>query len=241
MLAQFQRQQAQSKLSKDVEDFKKSKLVWKDDVFKLAYDIFQEERGGQSGVEQHRERLKDLASKVKAATPKSGLAAMVQTLARYSAFEAYYATLPADQQKEAREERASVLKDVLEKNESNEVRLQLYDLYVDMGQYEEAGDALAEAANNNSGTDATSIRANAEIKDRLGKAEKAGKIEKAALDAVKKSLARWEKERIDEEKAQQEEQKSAKDVDKELEKLDDPAAKKAATTGGSAPKSESKK
>ena len=87
------------------------------------------------------------------------------------------------------------------------------------------------------------LQQNSPLADPMGKEfNYAEEFKSLDLDAVKKDLARWEKERIDEEKAKHEETKTASEVDKELEKLDDPEAKKAAgASGGGAPKSESKK
>jgi hypothetical protein len=213
-------------MAKDVEEFKKANLVWKNDAYKLANDVFLEGQPPLSNDVKHGEKMLALAKKAADMQANNPSADPILSLARYTAYEAYYQSLTADKKKEAAKERAEVLKDVLTRNESPQLRLDLYDTLVVLEEYEDAGDALVEAAQMNSGTDAANIKMNGELIDRANKAEKAGKVEKAAIATVRKEIARWEKERVEEEKAAKEETKPGSNVDKELEKLDDPEAKK---------------
>ena len=72
-----------------------------------------------------------------------------------------------------------------------------------------------------------SVRATGEIRLRTDKAEKEGKIEKVVIASIRKEITRWEQERIEDDKAQKDSAKqSDSNVDKELDKMDDPEVAK---------------
>lgn len=234
-LKDFQKIQASQTLTKDLDAIKKDKIKWNDEAIGEAYKAFKSGNDTYKlSPEEAIKSLKETYGRLKMVKATTPFGERLGILARYFVFQDYYNRLKADQKKELNEDQITVLQEVLQQSESSTVRLQLFDALVEAGNFEEAGEALIEAARNISGSDAMSAGASRDIKAKADKAEKDGKIAKEAIESVRKELARWEKERIEEEKASKEANKSASDVDKELDKLDDPDAKKksgSSTTG----------
>lgn len=237
LLTDYKANLASDQIVKDVEAIKNgSEVQFKDDAFKLTYDMFKAQNdAAKVGPEKAAARFKELAEEAKALQPKTGVGARLKTLVRYVAFETVFTGLKPEEQNAARKERAEVLREVLDNTPAMRIRLDLYENYVAMGDFESAGEALLDAAKNDVGSDPASVASNSDLEGRVAKAEKDGKISKEIIAAVKKEIERWKQERIADEKqreADEKEQKeAAKQADEELKKLNDPeAVKKQAET-----------
>lgn len=224
-LKQYQSQKATEALQRDVDKLKSSQLKWTDPGVEFGYDVFKTQNEGfKLGADGLNKKLEELVDKSDSIKPTTALGDKLVTLGRFSAFESFFGTLKPDQQKEKREQRTTILQDVLEKSESIDVRMLLFDNLVASEDYETAGSVLLQAAEFNSGTDQASEMAAQQIRQRLSKAEGDKKIDKEVLLAVKKELARWEQDKLDAQKEQKESSSTNNNVDKELEKLNDPEA-----------------
>lgn len=228
-LKQYKFQKASEALQKDVEGLKSSKLKWVDPGVEFGYDVFRTQNEGfKLGAEGLKKKYEELVDKSAAVKPTTGLGDKMLTLGKFSAFESYFASLTPEQQKEKREDRTTILQDVLEKSESIDVRMLLYDNLVAAEDWETAGAVLLQAAEYNTGTDENATRAASEIRMRVSKAEGDKKIDKDVLLSVKKELARWEQEKIDANKEQKEAEKTKSNVTDELKQFNDPEAVKKA-------------
>lgn len=228
LLKNFKQERAGAAMQEDIKAMKDTKLVWKDPAVELAFKVYKAQREGfsSSAPADLNAKLLDLSKEATTTKPSTAFGERLMGLARYSAYEAYYNTLAPDKKEAANEERVEILQSVLDHNESNAIRLQLYETFVAMKNYEDAGAMLLDVAKYNTGTDEASVRATSDLRLRTDKAEKDGKIDKATIAAIRKEITRWEQDRIEEEKVKKEAEKGVSGVDKELEKLNDPEAVK---------------
>lgn len=242
LLKNFKVTEANDKLESEIKAYKEGgNIQFKDDGFKLAYDLYQLQANGFSqGLDKMSAQLKEIATKAKSIQPQTVLGSKLKTLVRYMAFESYFMGLKPDEQKAEREERTEILREVLEDTPSMRLRMDLFDNLVAAEDYESAGETLVDAAKNDVGSDPASVAANNELEARIAQAEKNAKIPKESIEAAKKEVERWKRERAEDEKQREADEKemkeSSKAADKDLEKLNDPdAVKKNATAGGPGP------
>ncbi|MBS1724062.1 MAG: hypothetical protein JSS66_14045 [Armatimonadetes bacterium] len=227
-LSQFKSEEVRKAVTKDLDALKKdSTLKWSNEACHIAYQVYESERNpGQLNREQKAAKMKELSDALGKLQVTDVLGQRMRILGRYAAFEAYFLATPQEQQKDLLEERSRVLEEVTTITESTDLRLAIYDNYVRMADYEKAGDALLEAARNNSGTDQNSVGANSSIVSKVTAAKKDGKVSKEILEEIDNELARWRKERAEEAKQETEKPKDNKGVEDELKKLDEPAPNK---------------
>lgn len=222
MMEAFKGQKAMQAQNKDIDNVLKGSTQWKDPVYKLAYDVFIELREGfQAGPQKMADNLMALAKELQDAEPKTGAAIQIKSFARFVAFEQAFASMKPEQQKELRKDRALNIEDVLQNTESVSLRLDAYDNYLAIPKYEEAGQALVDAATANVGTEPQNIFNNGEIERRIREAEKAAKVNKEYLEKAKQAVARWGRERLEAEAQRKEDEKAKSSVDDELKKLEE--------------------
>ena len=237
LLQSYKEREAQAKLSEELKAITEGKdVVYGEPLFAVVHDIAQGIVDAQKkGIVATSKSMKELTEKISKIEPKSALAMRLKPLARYVSFEMYFSGLVADDKKQAREARTEVLQEALENVESTRVRLDLYENFVELGKFEDAGQALVETAKNNTGFDPMSIVASGDIESKIAAAEKAGKVPKDMIELAKKEIQRWKDERAAEEKQREADAKAQKSasssVDKDLEKLNDPEAVKKNSTG----------
>jgi hypothetical protein len=221
---QYKRARASKKMESDIESAVKS-AVWKDEGYRLTAEAAKEWRQsfGKSPAEI-RETMEALIKQIDAVQPSDGLSRQGLALAKYVAFDSFFNQLTPKEQADLREQQVAALQAVLEFTESPEIRLKVYDSLLASEDWEAAGEALLDAATHNGLFDSAGETQAAQIRKRLEAAEKAGKIEKAALDAVKKELSDWEARKKEDEIARKEEEANQKKIEAELDKLDEPGA-----------------
>ncbi|MBS1713142.1 MAG: hypothetical protein JST30_02265 [Armatimonadetes bacterium] len=217
----YKTSQATKQLGKDLEEVKKS-VKWHSDVCRLSFELgVLESKGPTEGIDAFHAALRDIASKLKDAKPTDLLGAKLQAMAKFEAFETVFSSSKPEEKKEMRAERSEMIRDVLSDTESVVLRLELFDNEAEAGNFEAAGEALVDAAKNNTGSDPIAIDLNQQITTKLEAARTAKKIDTAVLDAVQKEIDNFKKGILQAEQDKEDAAKNAAKVDDELKKLDE--------------------
>ncbi len=215
---------------------KSAKVVWKSPGYEAMYKS-QEIRSREGATDdQIKGVIKELVvnppdTSADPAGPRPGV------LARYGAMKQLEGLITADERKALRETFVLVLLDTLGQYEHVPLRLDLVDLYVELGDKEKAADQLLTAAENNTGLEQINATYFAEINTKLMDLEAKDMVtDKVALQ-IRDVLAKWSKDKSE---ADAFAKKAQEDLDKfnvdpktgktpaELEKE---KANKGATTG----------
>jgi hypothetical protein len=148
----------------------------------------------------------------------------IATLARYAAMRQVEPLLTADERKELLEDVSLVLLATLDMYESTQIRMQLVDVYLELGRNSDAAAMLLTVAENNNGFEPQNEETFAQVNLKVMEMETKGQITDAEALAVRDELVRWSQE-----KKQAED--DAKKAQEELEKFDvDPTTGKPKTT-----------
>jgi hypothetical protein len=218
LLRQFREREADKRLQADLAARKEpSKIAWGDPALQAAYSVWSAlTNPAGKGPQERRARLKELSEECKTVAAKTPLGASLARLASFAAFENYFLQLTPDQQAEERGARIENLRTALEDTEDLNLRLTLYDMLLEEGQFEEAVGALQEAAASVNGYEQQDMLALSEVQTRLGAAKKNPKIEKEWLKGVEAELARWAKDR-----AEYEQEQKRLEADRKLAEAED--------------------
>lgn len=193
----FREREADKRLQKDIAALKDpAKIEWGDPALGLAYEAWAL-MSGASGTDpkDRRAKLKEIAARAETVEAKTPLGSALAGLAGYAAFENYYMQLNPDQQAEERPARIAKLRKALEDTEDFNMRLSLYDMLLEEGEFEEATLALKQAAAAVYGFEQQDQLNLGEVQRRLAAAEKNPKVKKEWLQGTKDELARWAKDR----------------------------------------------
>lgn len=189
--AQYIDQQAALSLQRQIAEVEKATpVVWKDPGFKALYDWSQ--------VPRTREALLKVAEEAKAAAENENTVGLPQAiLARYAAVEDAWSLAFEKDRPSLKEARAEAIAALLGIAEDANLRLELARLYLDLKKGDQAYEQLLSAAEVNTGFDPQNEATHKEIRETLGKLVNAKLVTDAQRQAVEQELARWEKEKAE--------------------------------------------
>lgn len=189
--AQHIDQQAALSLQRQIAEVEKTTpVVWKDAGFKALYDWSQAPRT--------REALLKVAEEAKAASEAEETVGLPQAiLARYAAVEDAWSLAPEKDRASLKEARAEAIAALLGIAEDARLRLELAQLYADLKKGDQAYEQLLSAAEVNTGFEPENLATHKEIRGLLGKLAETKLITDAQRQAVEKELARWEREKAE--------------------------------------------
>jgi hypothetical protein len=189
--AQYIDQQAALSLQRQIAEVEKTTpVVWKDAGFKALYDWSQAPRT--------REALLKVAEEAKAASEAENTIGLPQAiLARYAAVEDAWSLAPEKDRASLKEIRAEAIAGLLGIAEDATLRLELARLYLDLKKGDQAYEQLLNAAEVNTGFDPENLATHKATRELLDRLVAAKLVTDAQKQAVEKELARWEKEKAE--------------------------------------------
>ncbi|MCA1995948.1 MAG: hypothetical protein LDL56_01835 [Armatimonadetes bacterium] len=189
--AQYIDQQAALSLQRQIAEVEKTTpVVWKDAGFKALYDWSQAPRT--------REALLKVAEEAKAASEAEDTIGLPQAiLARYAAVEDAWSLAPEKDRASLKEIRAEAIAGLLNIAEDATLRLELARLYLDLKKGDQAYEQLLNAAEVNTGFDPENLGTHKATRELLDRLVAAKLVTDAQKQAVEKELARWEKEKAE--------------------------------------------
>lgn len=189
--AQYIDQQAALSLQRQIAEVEKTTpVVWKDAGFKALYDWSQAPRT--------REALLKVAEEAKAASEAENTIGLPQAiLARYAAVEDAWSLAPEKDRASLKEIRAEAIAGLLNIAEDATLRLELARLYLDLKKGDQAYEQLLNAAEVNTGFDPENLATHKATRELLDRLVAAKLVTDAQKQAVEKELARWEKEKAE--------------------------------------------
>ena len=189
--AQYIDQQAALSLQRQIAEVEKTTpVVWKDAGFKALYDWSQ--------VPRTREALLKVAEEAKVASEAEDTVGLPQAiLARYAAVEDAWSLAPEKDRASLKEIRAEAIAGLLGIAEDATLRLELARLYLDLKKGDQAYEQLLNAAEVNTGFDPENLATHKATRELLDRLVAAKLVTDAQKQAVEKELARWEKEKAE--------------------------------------------
>jgi len=189
--AQYIDQQAALSLQRQIAEVEKTTpVVWKDAGFKALFDWSQ--------VPRTREALLKVAEEAKVASEAEDTIGLPQAiLARYAAVEDAWSLAPEKDRASLKEIRAEAIAGLLGIAEDATLRLELARLYLDLKKGDQAYEQLLNAAEVNTGFDPENLATHKATRELLDRLVAAKLVTDAQKQAVEKELARWEKEKAE--------------------------------------------
>lgn len=189
--AQYIDQQAALSLQRQIAEVEETTpVVWKDAGFKALFDWSQ--------VPRTREALLKVAEEAKVASEAEDTIGLPQAiLARYAAVEDAWSLAPEKDRASLKEIRAEAIAGLLGIAEDATLRLELARLYLDLKKGDQAYEQLLNAAEVNTGFDPENLATHKATRELLDRLVAAKLVTDAQKQAVEKELARWEKEKAE--------------------------------------------
>jgi hypothetical protein len=221
-------------------DALKSQIKWKDEGYKLLFDLHEATGDFTASADVKKKKLLDIQSRAEKVAAGNGPSARLGALALFAANEEVYKNAKPEEQKAMAGDRIKAIEAALQGTESPNLRVELAQLYKDTGKTKEAIDQLKEASRGNNDTTSASGQKNYDTTLKILDELKAAKnISDADAKAIEAELKRWREQKQEQVKMEAEAKKQEAELRRQAEEQakKDAAASKKATAGttGAAP------